>query len=131
MKKNILRRKILIFELNGFGIIILALWANEIFDLPHRLFNAPLTPVNFIESSMETILVLILAAFIIPFSMHFLNKIKYLEGFLPVCARCKRIRVGNDWIPIERYLEGHTDVDLTHGLCPHCMEEYYQKGKFD
>jgi hypothetical protein len=58
--------------------------------------------------------------------------IKRLEGFLPICARCKRIRlVGADqgdqksWIAVEEYIADRTDAEFTHGLCPKCAKELY------
>jgi hypothetical protein len=56
-----------------------------------------------------------------------LKKIKTLEAFLPICARCKKIRKpGADptdmgsWQPIESYIHEKTATEFTHGLCPEC-----------
>ena len=47
--------------------------------------------------------------------------IKPLTGLLPVCAVCKRIRDHQQgWQPMEAYLQTHSDVALTHELCPEC-----------
>ena len=47
--------------------------------------------------------------------------IKPLTGLLPVCAVCKRIRDHQQgWQPMEAYLQTHSDVTLTHELCPDC-----------
>ncbi|HSB70133.1 MAG TPA: DUF3365 domain-containing protein [Candidatus Methylomirabilis sp.] len=61
-----------------------------------------------------------------------LMRIKRLEGFLPICSNCKRIRLeGADegkqqsWIQIESYIRERTDADFTHGLCPECTIELY------
>jgi hypothetical protein len=61
-----------------------------------------------------------------------LLQIKRLEGMLPICARCKKIRLqGEDrrdpksWIAIEQYIGDRTDAEFTHGLCPHCAKELY------
>jgi hypothetical protein len=61
-----------------------------------------------------------------------LMRIKRLEGFLPICSHCKRIRLeGADerkqqsWIQIESYIRERTDADFTHGLCPECTLELY------
>jgi len=51
-----------------------------------------------------------------------LSEVKTLTGLLPICASCKKIR--NDsgyWQKLEEYLEKHTDVQFTHGLCQECM----------
>lgn len=61
-----------------------------------------------------------------------LSHIKRLEGFLPICAQCKRIRLEGgepqnkrSWIKIESYLSTRTDAQFTHTICPECMEELY------
>ena len=128
MTKNISKKKltnvIVVYEIIGFAIVILFIWANELFDIP-RLFGAVKTPVNWVESIFETILTLSLCAVIIFFTRAFLAQIKYLEGFLPVCALCKRIRVKNNWIPIEKYIKEHSEAEFTHSLCPDCVKEHY------
>ena len=55
-----------------------------------------------------------------------LAEIKTLRGTLPICAKCRSIRDDEGyWNSIERYLRQHTDTELTHGICPSCMEELY------
>jgi hypothetical protein len=44
-----------------------------------------------------------------------------LEGLLPVCAWCKRIRdEHNTWQPLDTYLSERAELSLTHGICPDC-----------
>lgn len=51
-----------------------------------------------------------------------LSKVKQLQGLLPICCVCKKIRDdGNYWQQIETYIAKHTDVSFSHGLCPECM----------
>ena len=50
-----------------------------------------------------------------------LAEVKTLEGLIPICASCRRIRETNDqWLPIEGYLEAHANVTLDRGVCPDC-----------
>lgn len=60
------------------------------------------------------------------------NRIRRLEGLLPICASCKKIRVaGGDfkiqaaWEPIESYIQDHTDAEFTHGMCPECSRKFF------
>jgi len=60
------------------------------------------------------------------------GRIRQLEGLLPVCAACKRVRlpeadprVQESWEPIEVYLRDHADTSVTHGMCPECAREYF------
>lgn len=55
-----------------------------------------------------------------------LETIKILQGFIPICARCKKIR--NDegfWQQVEVYIENHSEAIFTHGICPDCRDELY------
>jgi hypothetical protein len=61
-----------------------------------------------------------------------LGHIKRLEGFLPICSFCKRIRTeGSDpqdqrsWVQFENYLTDRTDAHFSHSVCPECFQKYY------
>jgi hypothetical protein len=61
-----------------------------------------------------------------------LGHIKKLEGILPICANCKRIRVSDaeprsqqSWMRIENYLSDRTDAQFSHSICPECMQKLY------
>ena len=50
-----------------------------------------------------------------------LARIRRLEGLLPICAWCKRIRNSlNAWEPLEVFLTEHSEATFTHGMCPEC-----------
>lgn len=123
--KGILSKRIIIYEMIGFGIIILFLWIDELFDIPHYLFRAKATPINLFESFFETVIIICLSIVIIKITMNLLKKVHYLEGFLHVCSMCKRIRVKDDWIPIEDFIKDHSEAVYTESLCPKCIDAYY------
>jgi sigma-B regulation protein RsbU (phosphoserine phosphatase) len=51
--------------------------------------------------------------------------VQQLEGLLPICAYCKRIRGGDEtWESIERYVEARSEAQFSHGYCPDCYEKY-------
>lgn len=53
-----------------------------------------------------------------------LDKIKALRGLLGICATCKKIRdAAGEWKPLEVYIQEHTDVDFSHGICPECLQK--------
>jgi hypothetical protein len=53
-----------------------------------------------------------------------LNHIKTLEGLLPICAWCKRIRDDEGyWSQVEAYFHKSTGAEFTHGICPQCSEK--------
>jgi CheY-like chemotaxis protein len=52
-----------------------------------------------------------------------LAEVKQLSGLLPICSYCKKMRDDkNYWDSVEGYLSRHTDVRLSHGVCPGCYE---------
>jgi DNA-binding response OmpR family regulator len=47
--------------------------------------------------------------------------VKQLQGLLPICSYCKKIRDdGNYWHRVESYIAGHANVRFSHGICPEC-----------
>ncbi len=55
-----------------------------------------------------------------------MNQIKTLSGLIPICAACKKIRDDKGyWNQIESYLEEHSEVEFSHGLCPECFRIYF------
>jgi len=51
-----------------------------------------------------------------------LEKIQQLEGIIPICSYCHRIR--NDtgaWDRLEHYISKHTEAKFSHGVCPNCI----------
>lgn len=57
---------------------------------------------------------------------HALKEIKTLRGILPICAHCKKIRDDTGyWNQIESYINQHSDVRFSHGICPDCIEKLY------
>lgn len=55
-----------------------------------------------------------------------LDNVKTLDGLVPICAHCKKIRDDQGyWNQLEKYITEHTDAKLTHGLCPDCVKIYF------
>lgn len=55
-----------------------------------------------------------------------IHHIKTLQGILPICMYCHKIRTDDEaWERIESYLEKNTDAKFSHGLCPECLDKYY------
>ena len=53
-----------------------------------------------------------------------LAQVKQLSGLLPICASCKSIRDDKGyWQQLESYLDEHSDLKFTHGLCPKCVSK--------
>lgn len=53
-------------------------------------------------------------------------RVHQLEGILPICAFCKKIRrTDGTWEPIERYISDHSATQFSHGFCDTCAREQY------
>ena len=54
-----------------------------------------------------------------------LSRVKQLQGLLPICSYCKKIRDDqNYWHQVESYVGRHTDARFSHGICPDCTKKF-------
>ena len=54
-----------------------------------------------------------------------LARVRQLQGLLPICSYCKRIRNDqNYWQQIENYIAEHSGAEFSHGICPECYEKF-------
>lgn len=55
-----------------------------------------------------------------------LDEINVLQGILPICSHCKKIRDDKgSWLQLERYISDRSDVQFSHGICNDCLEKHY------
>jgi len=56
-----------------------------------------------------------------------LERVKQLQGLLPICSYCKLIRDDqNYWQRLDSYLMEYSEVQFSHGICPDCYEKVVQ-----
>jgi hypothetical protein len=54
------------------------------------------------------------------------NRVRALEGLLPICSFCKSIRNdGGEWERLEAFISRRSEAEFSHGLCPPCSEAHY------
>lgn len=63
-----------------------------------------------------------------------LDRIKTLQGLLPICAWCKKIRDDKGyWQQVEVYVRDRSEAEFTHSICPECKkkveDDMHGKGK--
>jgi len=112
----------------GILLVFMALtFTNEVIDLPHIVFGDQATSWSqrsgeiFIEISVFVcVFVLELCLF-----RQLIGRIKILEGFLPICAHCKKIRHQDQWEQIESYISKNSLACFSHSLCPDCQKKLY------
>ncbi|GFO67935.1 hypothetical protein GMLC_15140 [Geomonas limicola] len=52
-----------------------------------------------------------------------LAAVKRLEGVIPICGVCKKIRNDKEsWQQLEQYISEHSQALFSHGLCPECYQ---------
>jgi hypothetical protein len=55
-----------------------------------------------------------------------LHQVKTLQGMLPICASCKKIRDDTGyWHQVETYISQHAAVEFSHSICPECRTRLY------
>lgn len=58
-----------------------------------------------------------------------LATVRRLEGLLPICSYCKRIRNEQDyWERVDNYISQHANVRFSHNICPDCYEKHVKTG---
>lgn len=56
-----------------------------------------------------------------------LKRVKQLQGLIPICCYCKKIRDDeNYWEQVENYISEHSDAQFSHGICPDCYAKHIQ-----
>ena len=126
--RNKTLRMITISQLAVVLLFLCLTLGNEIVDLPHYLFNDP--PTSYSQRFGEIIIELsIFFAVIVTQIVLFIKlykRIRFLEGFIPICANCKKIKTTEDeWQQLERYITQHSLAQFSHSLCPDCARQLY------
>ena len=53
-------------------------------------------------------------------------RVRTLEGILPVCSFCKKIRNEDEkWEPMEVFICRNSEAQFSHSVCPDCGEQHY------
>ena len=53
-----------------------------------------------------------------------LARVKQLQGLLPICSYCKKVRDDqNYWQQVDSYISKHSEVAFSHSICPTCYEQ--------
>lgn len=86
------------------------------------VFNA----INAADRALVLVLVALMAARLAERMRDLKREVRKLEGLLPICASCKRIRdEGQQWRSIETYITARSEATFSHGLCPDCARRMF------
>ena len=54
------------------------------------------------------------------------QQVRVLQGLLPICSFCKRIRdEAGDWRQLESYIASRSTARFSHTFCPECGRQHY------
>jgi sigma-B regulation protein RsbU (phosphoserine phosphatase) len=54
-----------------------------------------------------------------------LSRVKQLQGLLPICSYCKKIRDDqNYWQQVENYVGERSEAKFSHSICPSCYDKF-------
>ena len=112
----------LALEAVGFLLIVAIIWMDELLDLPHLIFGAPHTPVRWAEGFLESLLTIAVGVAVVAITYRAFRRIEYLESLIVMCAWCRRVRFGQEWLSVEHFLERQHQLRTTHGICEGCAE---------
>jgi len=55
------------------------------------------------------------------------ERVKHLQGIIPICGYCKKVRDDEDyWQNVESYIATHSEAEFSHGVCPSCFTQVVQ-----
>lgn len=121
MKKSSYLTRIVLIQHIGFLAIIVVCFLNELLQLPTLIFSGDAFAFVFQRSTLDMLLVLAVWFLVSRSTQRAMERIRYLEGFLRVCAWCRQIEYQSEWISLEKFMEKGFDTPTTHGICPACM----------
>jgi len=119
-KKNadsILRQEAL-----GFSLIIVLLWATEVFQLQHVLFGEPAS-FSWQRALVRSAVIVLVWAWVHLATKRLLKRLHQLEEFLLVCSWCRKVGHEGKWLTTEEYFGSKFDTETSHGICPECAKK--------
>jgi hypothetical protein len=113
-------------ETASFASLLIFIWIDDELLIPMFVSeHVPLSP-KLLTGILDSFWIFAAFLFAAYFQFRLKEKVKILEGMLPICAGCKKIRDENSsWIQIEQYINAHTHADFSHSVCPDCGIKLY------
>jgi hypothetical protein len=123
MKKNSQLTRIVLYQNLGFLTILALCYLDDLLKLPSLIFsNHPFALVHR-QSTLDMLLVLAVWFLVSTSTRRILERIRYLEKFMRVCAWCRKINYKGEWMPLEEFMRQGFDTPTTHGICTQCLHQ--------
>jgi hypothetical protein len=105
----------------GFLAIIALTMLDELIALSSLVMGDHPFFADFRQSALKMLLILAVWFFVTAATRRLLARVRYLEGFMRICAWCRRVDYKGEWIGFEDFLRQGFDTPATHGICPVCL----------
>ena len=132
MNKNSHLTKIVLYQHLGFLGIIVICYLDEWLKLPALIFSDHPFAFVYRQSTLDMLLILAVWFLVSASTRRILERVRYLEKFMRVCAWCRRINYQGKWMPLEEFMNQGFDTPTTHGICTECrskQEAAHEKAK--
>ena|ERR1700752_2052324 len=107
----------------AFVLPLIRLYFTTIFSVP---WGFPVSVANAAIRIVMLVSYALLIAYIAKQKKDLERELNILEGILPVCSFCKKIRDEfSTWQPMENYITARSEAIFSHSLCPECKERHY------
>lgn len=123
MEKGSKFSKVLLYQSIGFLAVIALGFLDELTRLSALVFGEQPFTWQFRKSTLGMVLVLGIWFLVNMATRRILDRLRYLEKFMRVCAWCHHIHYKGSWITMEQFLQQGFDTPTTHGICPKCLAE--------
>jgi hypothetical protein len=123
MKKNSQLTKIVLYQNLGFLAILVICYLDDLLKLPSLIFSGHPFAFLYRQSTLDILLVLAVWLLVSSSTRRILERIRYLEKFMRVCAWCRRINFKGEWMPLEEFMRQGFDTPTSHGICKECLEK--------
>jgi hypothetical protein len=123
MEKNSKLGKVMLYQNVGFLVIIGLGFLDELTRLSSLVFRDQPFTWEFRKATLGMLLVLAVWFLVNMSTRRILDRLRYLEKFMRVCAWCHHINYKGSWISMEEFLRQGFDTPTTHGICPKCLAE--------
>ncbi len=124
MKSQRPQSRILWYQTLGFLVIITLSWLDELISLPRLLFGGAPTAPDWHEAALESAVALAVWLSVFLITRKLLTRLYYVERFIRVCASCRRIGDGDEWMPMEDYFAKGFDQRTSHPICLDCAKTH-------
>ena len=121
MQANSQLTRIVLYQNLGFlGVMVIG-YLDELIKLPSLLFSDHPFAVLHQRAILDMLIVLAVWFLVSASTRRILERIRYLEKFMRVCAWCRKIEYKGDWMRLEDFMKQGFDTPTTHGICPECL----------